>query len=86
MPSAYKFIVGIAAIIIMALVWIPLNEVFGQADGIVDTFNSVTTDQTIINYNNTMRQVYYYSLLVMILIIGIWILKEDQPAGVYYGT
>lgn len=78
MASVYKFIIGVGMIIMLSLLWIGLNEPFGQPGGLVDAFNAVTTDSGVINYNETGRQIFYYALLFFIIIIAIWIFKEDR--------
>lgn len=79
MASVFKLVIGFIAIIILAFLWIPLYEAFGGVGGFVDTFNSQTTDPDIITNNNTARQIFYWTLFAMILMIFIWILKEDRP-------
>jgi len=82
--SGYNFVVGVAAIIIIALLWIVFGEVISGGSGILSVLNGMAGgDATIIQANNTLGSVFYYSLFIIIIIIGIWILKssikEDPP-------
>ena len=79
MPSGYKAAMGIFIIVILILLWIPFYEVFGAPGGFVDTLNSVTGDTNVQNYNETGRQIFYFVPLIIIIVIAIWVFKEDYP-------
>lgn len=89
--SGYSFIIGIGVIIFLILLWIPLNEVINVGDNsIVNVMNNQTTDANIQAQNTTAGLIFYYSLFVFIIIIGIAIMKhgiKDEPVayGGYYG-
>jgi len=77
MASVFKLVIGFISIITLIFLWIPINEAFGGAGGIVDIMNNQTTDPDIIENNETARQIMYWMLIAFIILILIWIVKED---------
>lgn len=89
--SAYNFFIGMLAIFLAILVWLPTVYMFDTA---TETFNGLITgpdSAELIQSNNTMSEVVYYSLFFVILGIIIFILKrtrsnEEEGRGqvIYY--
>lgn len=78
--SGYKLILGAILIIMIALLWIPLNEVMGGSDGLTDIFNSEANDSEVIEYNNTANSIWYYTAFFFVIVIGLWVIKEEKPS------
>lgn len=80
--SGYKLIMGILAIILCMFLWIPLDWGMDQA---TTALNSGITDPDTINRNNIVNQGFYYTLLIIIVAIVIYIVKPsgkgDQEVG-----
>lgn len=82
MPSGYKAVIGLAAIVLLALLWIPIYEIYGGTGGIVDSFNTIATDADVINANESARLISYWILFIFIIVIVIWVLKEEKGVQV----
>ena len=83
--TAYKLVIGAFAIIILIFLWIPINDILNGTDGLRETFNSHTTDADIQEKNNIVGQVFNYTMLIFIIVIGIWIIKPDRQTELQYG-
>lgn len=77
--TAYKMIIGACAIILLVLLWIPLDSVFNDPDqGIVRAFNNITTNSEVQDKNAIAGEFIHYTLVIFIVIIGIWMIKPDK--------
>ena len=73
--SAYEFVMGIVAIIVVSILWIGLNEMIVM---IADVLNAGITDVDTLARNLMAVQIMFYSLFAVIIVIGISILKTVQ--------
>jgi len=80
--SAFKFIIGIAAIVFITIVWIVLNEGVIEVGSVMNEMvtNNVTGPDIIIR-NNMMVSMFFYSLFFLIMVVSIWILKTTVDEG-----
>jgi len=85
--TGYNLIIGVAIIIVIALVWIPINEIMREDGGVVDIMNNMTNateTPDVITYNNMAGEITYYSLFLVIIIVGLYIIKSGiKERGVY---
>jgi len=79
--QAYKFILGLIMIIILAYVNIPFSYVMGTH---VESFNSMTTNTEVISYNNIYASTFYIAISVIIIVIIVTILKPSTPQEQQY--
>ena len=73
MMSGYKLILGFIAIIVIAFLWIVLNEIFVDTG---DILNALTSDADTITRNDMAISIFYYSLFFMIIVIAIYLVKN----------
>lgn len=73
--SGYKLIIGILTIVVCMFLWIPLD--WGM-DIIVEALNGGITDPDTIERNNIVKLGFYYTLLIIIVAIVIYIVKTDK--------
>jgi hypothetical protein len=73
--GAYKLIVGLLIIVLCSLIWIPMNYVFGLTGA---ALNGMLTDADAISRNNSVMQLYYWTLMIIIIAIFIWIVKPEK--------
>lgn len=85
--SGYSLIMGVLAIITISILWIALYEVTGGEGGINSILNNLAgSNEDVIEQNNMVTSIFYYSLFAFIIIIGMYILKtamDDREKGVY---
>jgi len=81
MPSGYKLAIGVCTILVLILVWIGTYEAIGAPNGIIDRIadSNITSDTAVMEKNEIARNVLYWSPLIIIAIIFIWVIKEDTP-------
>ena len=72
--GGYKFIMAILAIVVCALLWIPLEYVSTLT---AEIMNAGLTDAGAIAMNNVFSRVFYYSLFFIILIAAFYAIKTD---------
>ena len=80
--SGYVMVLGFIAIVVIAFLRIPLNEVINT---IGTTFNNMTTDTDTINRNNMAVSAFFYTLFFMVIAVIIWIIKSslDSRGNIY---
>lgn len=78
--SAYKFILGFIMVIASIIfLWIPANEVLTTITGVMN--DAVSGNVAAIARNNMYFQIFYYSVFFMLMMFGIYILKESSSKG-----
>lgn len=70
--SGYRFIIGVLAIIMCMLLWIPLDWAMDQA---TTALNGGITDADTIQRNNIVNDAYYFTLFIVIIAVIIYIVK-----------
>lgn len=82
--SGYSFLLGFIAIILCAIIWLPLTYAF---DLLIIAINSGVSDPDVIVRNDVMGQLVYYSLFFVILAIILYIIKTKKgEEGAVYVT
>ena len=82
MEKGFKFVMWVLLLIILIILWVPLNYAGEEIGGIM---NSMITDADTIGRNNIAINVLYASLFMFVLIAGLYVLKDDAPSGYEYG-
>lgn len=75
--SAYRIILIVAVLVIVMFVWIVFNETVADLGGTLNGMLNASADADTIARNNTAVSIFYWSLLVIIMAAGIWILKSS---------
>ena len=78
--QAFKLIMGFIMLMVTFLLWIPLNEVVGQA---ADIFNGInTTNETyneeMIERNNIVKDLFGAFMVILFIVYGIWAMKPGK--------
>lgn len=86
--SAYKIALIIAVMIICIFLWVCFNEVVTIVSPIFNGMVNATATPDVIERNNMATSVFYWTLLIIIIVCGIWILKgtlESDEEVIQYG-